>query len=44
MLPSYAVLASESSSNDSNFASFDVPVWVWVAFLAFVTALLIGTC
>ncbi len=42
MLPSFAVVASESSSNDSNFASFHVPVWVWLAFLAFVTALLIA--
>ncbi|HET6949374.1 MAG TPA: TerC family protein [Acidimicrobiales bacterium] len=42
MIPSYAILASESSSNDANFASFDVPVWVWFAFLAFVTALLIA--
>ncbi|HZM30335.1 MAG TPA: TerC family protein [Acidimicrobiales bacterium] len=43
MFPSLAVLASESSSSsaDGNFASFHVPVWVWVAFLAFVTALLI---
>jgi tellurite resistance protein TerC len=42
VLPSFAVVASESSSNDSNFASFHVPVWVWLAFLAFVTALLIA--
>jgi len=43
VFPSLAVLASESSSSsaDGNFASFHVPVWVWVAFLAFVTALLI---
>jgi tellurite resistance protein TerC len=36
----FSALASESSS-DENFASFDVPVWIWLAFLAFVTALLI---
>ena len=36
-----SVLASESSSSDENFASFHVPIWIWVAFLAFVTALLI---
>jgi TerC family integral membrane protein len=38
---SYAVLASETSSSE-NFVSFDVPVWMWVAFLAFVSVLLIG--
>jgi tellurite resistance protein TerC len=37
---SFALLASEGSSNE-NFASFHVPVWVWVAFLAFVTVLLV---
>jgi TerC family integral membrane protein len=37
-----SVLASESSSaSDENFASFDVPIWIWFAFLAFVAALLI---
>jgi tellurite resistance protein TerC len=36
-----SVLASESSSSDENFASFHVPIWIWVAFLAFVTALLV---
>jgi tellurite resistance protein TerC len=41
VFPSLAVLASESSSSEGNFASFDVPFWVWIAFLAFVTALLI---
>jgi tellurite resistance protein TerC len=41
VVPSLAVMASESSSKDENFASFHVPIWVWVAFLAFVTALLI---
>jgi tellurite resistance protein TerC len=39
---SYAVLASEASSSNENFASFDVPVWMWVAFLAFVSVLLVG--
>jgi TerC family integral membrane protein len=38
---SLALVASESSSNDGNFASFHVPIWIWVAFLAFVTALLV---
>jgi tellurite resistance protein TerC len=37
---SLALLASEGSSNE-NFASFHVPVWVWIAFLAFVTVLLV---
>jgi tellurite resistance protein TerC len=36
-----ALLASEGSSNE-NFASFHVPVWVWVAFLAFVSVLLVA--
>ena len=31
---SLAVLASESSGRDENFASFDVPIWIWFAFLA----------
>jgi tellurite resistance protein TerC len=39
--PSIAVLAQESSSSDGNFASFDVAPWIWVAFLAFVTVLLV---
>jgi tellurite resistance protein TerC len=38
---SIAVLAQESSSSDGNFASFDVAPWIWVAFLAFVTVLLV---
>ncbi len=41
MISSLAVLASEKSS-DGNFASFHVPLWAWFAFLAFVTALLVG--
>ena len=41
MIPSLAVLASESSS-DGNFASFHVPLWAWFAFLAFVSTLLIA--
>jgi tellurite resistance protein TerC len=40
--PSIAVLASESSGSRENFASFDVAPWIWVAFLAFVSALLIA--
>jgi tellurite resistance protein TerC len=41
-LSSIAVLASESSGSDENFASFEVAPWIWVAFLAFVSALLIA--
>jgi tellurite resistance protein TerC len=36
-----ALASQTSTSSDENFASFHVPVWIWVAFLAFVTALLI---
>jgi tellurite resistance protein TerC len=40
---SIAVLAADSSSgNEGNFASFEVAPWIWVLFLAFVSALLIG--
>jgi tellurite resistance protein TerC len=38
---SLAVLASESSGSRDNFASFDVPIWIWVAFLALISTLLI---
>jgi TerC family integral membrane protein len=38
---SLAVLASESSGSRENFASFDVPIWVWFAFLALISVLLI---
>jgi tellurite resistance protein TerC len=41
-LSSLAVLASDSSSSDENFASFEVAPWIWVAFLVFVTALLVA--
>jgi tellurite resistance protein TerC len=42
-LSSLAVLASESSSGSrDNFASFEVAPWIWVAFLLFVSGLLIG--
>jgi tellurite resistance protein TerC len=37
---SLAVLASESGSRE-NFASFDVPIWIWFAFLALISVLLI---
>ncbi len=37
----FAVLASESSGSRENFASFDVPIWVWFAFLALISVLLI---
>jgi TerC family integral membrane protein len=39
VVPSLAVVAS---SAEHSFASFHVPVWIWVTFLAFVTALLVG--
>jgi tellurite resistance protein TerC len=38
---SLAVLASESSGSRENFASFHVPIWVWFAFIALISALLI---
>jgi tellurite resistance protein TerC len=38
---SLAVLASESSGSRENFASFDVPIWIWFAFLALISLLLI---
>ncbi|MGH9248536.1 MAG: TerC family protein [Acidimicrobiales bacterium] len=38
---SLAVLASESSGSRENFASFDVPIWIWFAFIALISALLI---
>jgi len=41
-LSSVAVLASESSGSDENFASFEVDPWIWVVFLAFVTLLLVA--
>ena len=37
---SLAVLA-ESSGSRENFASFDVPIWIWFAFLALISVLLI---
>src|SRR4029453_1569847 len=36
-----ALLASESSGSRDNFASFDVPIWIWFAFLALISVLLI---
>lgn len=40
---SFAVLASQSAeSTRENFASFAVPLWVWLAFLATVTVLLVA--
>jgi tellurite resistance protein TerC len=38
---SLALLASESSGSRENFASFDVPIWVWIGFLALISGLLI---
>ncbi|HYZ98082.1 MAG TPA: TerC family protein [Acidimicrobiales bacterium] len=35
------LLASETSGSRENFASFDVPIAIWVGFLALVTALLL---
>ena len=40
MLPTLATVTSESSSK-SNFASFHVPIWVWVVFLLVVVAMLV---
>jgi tellurite resistance protein TerC len=37
----HALASETSTSSDDNFASFDVPIWIWLAFLAFITALLI---
>jgi tellurite resistance protein TerC len=41
-LSSLAILASDSSASDQHFASFEVAPWIWVAFLAFVTVLLVA--
>ena len=43
-MPVAAFLTSASSEAGSkeNFASFHVPIWVWVAFLAFVSVLLVA--
>jgi tellurite resistance protein TerC len=38
---SLALLASESSGSRENFASFEVPIWIWFAFLALISFLLI---
>ena len=40
MSPSLTYLAAESTS--TNFATFDVPTWVWVTLLAVITVLLFG--
>jgi tellurite resistance protein TerC len=37
-----AALAAETSGSRQNFASFDVPIWVWVAFLALISTLLVA--
>ncbi|MET0662162.1 MAG: hypothetical protein ABWZ42_03425, partial [Ilumatobacteraceae bacterium] len=37
--PSALVAASAA---DENFASFDVPVWAWVALVAVITAMLVA--
>jgi tellurite resistance protein TerC len=36
-----AVLASDAGSTSGDFANFDVPLWIWAAFVAFVATLLI---
>jgi tellurite resistance protein TerC len=36
-----ALLASEADSASENFVSFQVPLWIWVAFIAFVSVLLV---
>jgi tellurite resistance protein TerC len=36
-----AAVLSEGSSSKDKFASFDVPLWVWVAFVAFISVLLV---
>jgi len=36
------VLAAESSKSTEHFANFDVPPWVWLAFVAFVSVLLLA--
>src|SRR5918999_4439721 len=41
-LSSLAVLASDSSSSDENFASFEVAPWIWVAFVALISVLLVA--
>jgi tellurite resistance protein TerC len=40
-LSSTTLLASGSSDSSENFASFEVAPWIWAAFLAFVTLLLV---
>jgi tellurite resistance protein TerC len=39
MVPSLVLAASKGAEN---FAEFDVPLWIWVAFVAFVSALLLA--
>ena len=39
---SLSLLASESSGSRENFASFEVAPWIWVAFLALISTLLIA--
>jgi tellurite resistance protein TerC len=41
LLPTLATVTSESSSKSENFASFHVPIWVWVVFLVVVVAMLV---
>jgi tellurite resistance protein TerC len=37
-----AALVTETSESSENFANFTVPIWAWVAFLVFVSVLLVG--
>ena len=41
MSPSALIVAAESAA-DENFASFDVPIWAWVALVAVITAMLVA--
>ncbi|HYD11058.1 MAG TPA: TerC family protein [Acidimicrobiales bacterium] len=42
MLTSLLTFASSSSESAENYVSFDVAPWIWVAFIAFVSALLLA--
>lgn len=38
----FSSLLAAAAPDGDRFASFDVPGWVWVAFVAFVVTLLVG--
>jgi tellurite resistance protein TerC len=42
MISSLLTVASSSSESADNYVSFDVAPWIWVAFVAFVSALLLA--